>query len=83
MEDDYLRERVSDLKGLDYKMARCCNPVYGDDVFGFVTIRDGVRIHRMSCPNAARLIEKYPYRVQKVIWQEKTPEPTIFPKKKR
>ncbi len=66
--DDILVLNAYDVKGLDYKMARCCNPVYGDDVFGFVTIHDGVRIHRMSCPNAARLIEKYPYRIQKVVW---------------
>jgi GTP pyrophosphokinase len=56
------------MKGLDYKMARCCHPVYGDDVFGFVTRTDGIKIHRMSCPNAARLIEMYPYRIQKVKW---------------
>ena len=51
-------------------MARCCNPVFGDDVFGFVTRGEGIKIHRISCPNAARLIEKYPYRIQKVLWQE-------------
>ena len=75
--DDILVINADDLKGLDYKMARCCHPVYGDDVFGFVTIRDGVRIHRMSCPNASRLIEKYPYRIQKVAWSE-TPTGTSF-----
>jgi GTP pyrophosphokinase len=58
------------LKGLDYKMAKCCNPVFGDDVFGFVTINDGVKIHRMSCPNAERLLTNYPHRVQKVKWKE-------------
>ena len=46
------------------------SPVFGDDVFGFVTRTDGIKIHRMSCPNAARLIERYPYRIQKVVWQE-------------
>lgn len=75
--DDILVLNANDVKGLDYKMAKCCHPVYGDDVFGFVTIKDGVKIHRMSCPNAARLIEKYPYRVQKVIWSE-TPSGTGF-----
>ncbi|MDD2595570.1 MAG: RelA/SpoT family protein [Bacteroidales bacterium] len=58
------------LNNVDYKMAKCCNPIYGDEVFGFVTIKDGIKIHRMSCPNAARLIESYPYRIQKVKWKE-------------
>ena len=58
------------LKNVDYKMARCCNPVFGDEVFGFVTINDGIKIHRMSCPNAARLLTLYPHRVQKVRWKE-------------
>ena len=58
------------LKGLDYKMARCCNPVFGDDVFGFVTRDAGIKIHRISCPNAARLLELYPYRIQKVRWSD-------------
>ncbi len=58
------------LSGVKYKLAKCCNPVYGDDVFGFVTINEGVKIHRLSCPNAARLIENYPHRVQKVRWKK-------------
>ena len=58
------------LNNVDYKLSRCCNPIFGDDVFGFVTIKDGIKIHRMSCPNAARLIENYPYRIQKVRWKE-------------
>lgn len=68
--DDILVLNAKDVKGLQYKMARCCNPVFGDDVFGFVTRGEGIKIHRISCPNAARLIEKYPYRIQKVKWQE-------------
>ena len=51
-------------------MAKCCNPVFGDDVFGFVTRTEGIKIHRMSCPNAGRLLEMYPYRIQKVKWSE-------------
>jgi GTP pyrophosphokinase len=58
------------LGNVDYRMAKCCNPIFGDDVFGFVTIREGIKIHRISCPNAARLIEAYPYRIQKVKWRE-------------
>lgn len=68
--DDILVLNAKDLKGLDYKMAKCCNPVYGDEVFGFVTRADGIKIHRMSCPNAARLIDAYPYRIQKVRWAD-------------
>lgn len=52
-------------------MAACCNPRYGDDVFGFVTRTDGIKIHRANCPNAATLKERFPYRVQRVVWQEK------------
>jgi len=58
------------LGNVDYRMAKCCNPIFGDEVFGFVTIREGIKIHRISCPNAARLIESYPYRIQKVKWRE-------------
>ncbi|MBO7322595.1 MAG: bifunctional (p)ppGpp synthetase/guanosine-3',5'-bis(diphosphate) 3'-pyrophosphohydrolase [Bacteroidales bacterium] len=58
------------LGNVGYKMAKCCNPIFGDEVFGFVSIKDGIKIHRLSCPNAARLIENYPYRIQKVKWRE-------------
>lgn len=75
--DDILVLNAKNLKGLDYKMAKCCNPVFGDDVFGFVTRDDGIKIHRMSCPNASRLIEMYPYRIQKVKWAE-TPSSGSF-----
>ena len=75
--DDILVLNAKDLKGLDYRMARCCNPVFGDDVFGFVTRESGIKIHRITCPNAARLIETYPYRIQKVRWAE-TPSSGSF-----
>ncbi len=68
--DDILVIDAKNIRSLDYKMAKCCNPVFGDDVFGFVTIKDGIKIHRISCPNAARLLEMYPYRIQKVKWSE-------------
>lgn len=70
--DDILVLNAKNVKGLDYKLSKCCNPVFGDDVFGFVTRTEGIKIHRMSCPNAARLIERYPYRIQKVVWQGST-----------
>lgn len=68
-ESDYL---VIDgkLGQVGYKMAKCCNPIFGDEVFGFVSIKEGIKIHRISCPNAARLIENFPYRIQKVKWRE-------------
>ena len=68
--DDILVINARDLKGLEYKMAQCCHPVFGDDVFGFVTRTGGIKIHRISCPNASRLIESYPYRIQKVKWAD-------------
>lgn len=58
------------LNHVSYTMAKCCNPIYGDEIFGFVSVREGIKIHRMSCPNAARLIENYPYRIQKVRWKQ-------------
>ena len=66
--DDILVIDAKNVRGLDYRMAKCCNPVFGDDVFGFVTRTEGIKIHRMSCPNAGRLLEMYPYRIQKVKW---------------
>lgn len=75
--DDILVLNAKNVKNLDYKMAKCCNPVYGDDVFGFVSIKDGIKIHRISCPNAARLMEMYPYRIQKVRWSS-TPSTSSF-----
>ena len=68
--DDILVIDAKNVRGIDYRMARCCNPVFGDDVFGFVTRTEGIKIHRISCPNAARLLEMYPYRIQKVKWSE-------------
>ena len=68
--DDILVIDAKNVKGIDYRMAKCCNPVFGDDVFGFVTRTEGIKIHRMSCPNAGRLIDMYPYRIQKVRWSD-------------
>ena len=68
--DDILVIDAKNVRGIDYRMAKCCNPVFGDDVFGFVTRTEGIKIHRMSCPNAARLLDMYPYRIQKVKWSE-------------
>ena len=75
--DDILVLNAKNVKGLDYRMSKCCNPVFGDDVFGFVTRTDGIKIHRITCPNAARLLELYPYRIQKVKWAD-TPSSGSF-----
>ena len=59
------------LKGLDYQLARCCSPIYGDSIFGFVTISGGIKIHRTDCPNAPELRRRYGYRVVKARWSGK------------
>ncbi|MBN1132711.1 MAG: bifunctional (p)ppGpp synthetase/guanosine-3',5'-bis(diphosphate) 3'-pyrophosphohydrolase [Bacteroidales bacterium] len=56
------------LDNVEYKLAKCCNPIPGDDIFGFVTIHSGITIHRMNCPNAQQLISKYGYRIIKARW---------------
>ena len=60
-----------DLKGIDYQLARCCNPIYGDNVFGFVTTGGGIKIHRADCPNAPELRRRFPYRLVKAKWSGK------------
>lgn len=59
------------LKGVDYQLARCCQPIYGDDVFGFVTVSGGIKIHRCDCPNAAELRKRFGYRIVKARWSGK------------
>ena len=58
------------LSGIEYKLGRCCNPILGDSIFGFVTIASGITIHRTDCPNASRLKTQYPYRVIDARWKE-------------
>jgi relA/spoT family protein len=60
-----------DLKGLDFQLARCCNPVYGDEIFGFVTVSGGIKIHRTTCPNAPALRDRFGYRIVKARWAGK------------
>ena len=60
------------LKGLDFKLAKCCNPIYGDDVFGFVTINGGIKIHRTDCPNAKEMRARFAYRIVKARWAGKS-----------
>ena len=59
------------LKGVDYQLARCCQPIYGDKVFGFVTVSGGIKIHREDCPNAPELKKRFGYRIVKAKWSGK------------
>jgi GTP pyrophosphokinase len=67
--DDYLviDERLNKVV---HRLAKCCNPIYGDEIFGFVTVSEGISIHRINCPNAAQLISRYGYRIVKAQWAE-------------
>lgn len=60
------------LKGVEFHLSKCCNPIYGDDVFGFVTINDGIKIHRTDCPNATQMRERYGYRIVPARWAGKS-----------
>ncbi|WP_372647596.1 bifunctional (p)ppGpp synthetase/guanosine-3',5'-bis(diphosphate) 3'-pyrophosphohydrolase [Draconibacterium sp.] len=62
----------NNLKNVNYKLAKCCNPVFGDRIFGFVTINDGIKIHRATCPNAPQMKERFPYRIIKTVWKDNT-----------
>jgi GTP diphosphokinase / guanosine-3',5'-bis(diphosphate) 3'-diphosphatase len=74
---DYLiiEDRV---EGLDYKLAKCCTPVFGDRVFGFVTISEGIKIHRTNCPNAQNMMSRYPYRVVTARWTKSRNSPSFI-----
>ena len=58
------------INNIEYKLGKCCNPIKGDDIFGFVTINAGITIHRSDCPNARRMRERYPYRVMEARWRD-------------
>jgi GTP pyrophosphokinase len=61
-----------DLKNVDFKLAKCCNPIYGDEVFGFVSVSGGIKIHRTDCPNAPQMIARFGYRIVKARWSGKS-----------
>ena len=67
------------LKGVDYKLSKCCNPIFGDEIFGFVTISGGISIHRKDCTNAKQLQERYPYRVIEARWSDMDNRTNLFP----
>ncbi|MBK6342343.1 MAG: bifunctional (p)ppGpp synthetase/guanosine-3',5'-bis(diphosphate) 3'-pyrophosphohydrolase [Flavobacteriales bacterium] len=60
-----------DLQKIDYQLSKCCNPIAGDDVFGFITEGEGIKIHRVSCPNAVQLMSNFAYRIVKARWKGK------------
>ena len=59
------------LKGIDYQLSKCCNPIYGDDVFAFVTVSGGIKIHRKDCPNALEMRKRFGYRILQAKWSGK------------
>ena len=59
------------LKGIDYQLAPCCHPIYGDPIFGFVTAGGGIKIHRTDCPNAPEMRRRFGYRIVKARWSGK------------
>ena len=79
-QDEQLKQHFSgdvlvidqNLKGIDFKLAQCCNPIYGDEVFGFVTTGGGIKIHRCDCPNAPDMHARFGYRVVKARWAGKS-----------
>jgi GTP pyrophosphokinase len=56
------------IENVDYKLAKCCSPIFGDSIFGFVTVSEGIKIHRTNCPNARQLVDRYNYRILKAQW---------------
>lgn len=60
------------LKGIQYQLSKCCNPIYGDDIFGFITVNGGIKIHKMDCPNAPQMMKRFGYRFVKARWSGKS-----------
>lgn len=71
---DILTIGEKNINGLAYKFAKCCNPIYGDNVFGFISADGSVKIHKKDCPNASHIIDRYPYRIIRANWSGKSGE---------
>ncbi len=73
--DTYVKEDVlvidNNLKNIDYKLSKCCSPIYGDDIFGFVSVTGGIKIHRTNCPNAPQMLSRFGYRIIPARWSGK------------
>ena len=60
------------LKGIQYQLSKCCNPIYGDEIFGFITVSGGIKIHKKDCPNAPQMMRRFGYRFVKARWSGKS-----------
>ena len=67
----------NETKGVQYTMAKCCNPIYGDEIFGFIGVSGGIKIHRKNCPNAPQLMTKFGYRIVNAAWEASSNEQSI------
>lgn len=72
--DDVLVIGQGNVRGLNYRLSKCCNPIYGDDVFGFISTEGVIKIHRTDCPNAKDICRRYPYRIIRTRWSGKLGE---------
>lgn len=67
----------NETKGVQYTMAKCCNPIFGDEIFGFVGVSGGIKIHRKDCPNAPQMISRFGYRIVKAAWEASSSQQNI------
>jgi GTP pyrophosphokinase len=67
----------NETKGVQYTMAKCCNPIFGDEIFGFVGVSGGIKIHRKDCPNAPQMISRFGYRIVKAAWEASSGQQNI------
>ena len=67
----------NETKGVQYSMAKCCNPIFGDEIFGFVSVSGGIKIHRKDCPNAPQMISRFGYRIVKAAWEASSGQQNI------
>jgi GTP pyrophosphokinase len=63
---------IDHLRGVEYSLAKCCNPIFGDEIFGFISARGGIKIHKSDCPNAPQMMSRFGYRFVKALWTGKS-----------